>query len=176
MIEEFKTIGAFAGLLTGVMLVYDRLVKGRPIASVTVTERGTGKYACIRVSNISPYDITILDLSARPKVYFLSENLETRYLLEGAVGRTPFFMLKPGENKELFVVPLYKDKPLAIMNQRVTFLIWWRRGNATWIPQIPVWILTNTLALQKCSTQEMTNRETQPGFAIDPTFARQRRE
>jgi hypothetical protein len=33
--ELLKTIGSFVGLLTGAVTVYDRLAKGRPIATIT---------------------------------------------------------------------------------------------------------------------------------------------
>jgi hypothetical protein len=38
-------------------------------------------------SNVSDYDIAILDATVTPAVYFLTEDLETRSLIEGAAGR-----------------------------------------------------------------------------------------
>jgi hypothetical protein len=42
---------------------------------------------------------------ASPVVYFLTEDLETRSLIEGAAGSRPYFMLKPGEEKEFVSLP-----------------------------------------------------------------------
>lgn len=150
MIEAIKTIGAFVGLLTGIAYFYDRLAKGRPIASLTVTHQDTRKLVCIRVSNPSSYDIAILTTAVVPAVYSLTEDLEVRSLLAGAAGSAPSFMLKPGETKELILAPNFKDNlPLEIKPQRIRVQISWRRGNATWLPQVPVYVLTSTQTIRR---------------------------
>jgi hypothetical protein len=150
MIEELKAIGSFVGLLTGAFYFYDRLAKGRPIASLTIAKDGTRKLACIRISNPSAYDIAVTDATVRSNTYFLTENLETRSLVEGAAGYRPYFMLRPGEAKELVIAPLYKNNvALEVRPHRVSFWIWWQRGNATWLPQLPVWVLTSTPTIRK---------------------------
>jgi hypothetical protein len=107
MIELVQDICSFLGLVTGVVYFYDRMAKDRPIASLTITKQGTRKIACIRVGNVSDYDIAILDATVTPVVYFLTEDLETRSLIEGAAGSRPYFMLRPREEKEfVFALPL----------------------------------------------------------------------
>ena len=156
MIEFIKTVGSFIGLLTGVAYFYDRIAKGRPIASLTITKDGSRKLACIRISNPSSYDIAVLDALVSPSdVYFLVEDLETRSLVAGGVGRRPSFMLKPSESKELILAPKFKNNlAVEVTPQRVAFRFSWRRGNATWLPQVPVWVLTNTETIRKYGLQE----------------------
>jgi hypothetical protein len=151
VIEAIKLVGSIVGLLTGIAYFYDRMARGRPIASLTIVKQGITKYACIRINNVSDYDIAIVDATVTPAVYFLAEDLEERTLVEGAVGRRPYFMLKPREGKELVVAPLYKDgtRIEATGDKRVAFRISWRRGNATWLPQIPVSVWTNTSTVRK---------------------------
>jgi hypothetical protein len=79
-----------------------------------------------------------------------------RRLMRGAAGRSPYFMLKSGESKELKIAPMCnKDGlPLEITPHTVTFLIFWRRGKATWLPQIPVVVRTSTRTIRKYGLEE----------------------
>jgi hypothetical protein len=136
MIELVQDICSFLGLVTGVVYFYDRMAKDRPIASLTITKQGTRKIACIRVGNVSDYDIAILDATVTPVVYFLTEDLETRSLIEGAAGSRPYFMLKPREEKEFVFAPHFKGGVAVevVGDQRVAFRLSWRRGNAIRLP------------------------------------------
>jgi hypothetical protein len=150
MFETIKSIGSLVGLLTGVIYFYDRLAKGRPLASLTIIEDGNRKFACVRITNISEYDVAILKAIVRPEIYFLVENLETRSLVEGASGQKPYFMLKPGQEKALFIAAKFKDGiAIEVMDQRVAFWIYWRRANVTWLPQLPIWVWTRTSTIRK---------------------------
>jgi hypothetical protein len=155
MIEEVKLIGSVVGLLAGVFVVYDRWAKSRPIASLTVNNRGPRKIAAIRISNIGDYDIAVTDATVRPSVYFLTEDLEVRSLLEGSHGQRPYFMLKPREEKELVIAPHFTNGVAReIVPQRIAFCISWRRCNATWLPQIPVFVLTSTSTIRKYALEK----------------------
>jgi hypothetical protein len=63
MLEVIKTLGSYIGLLTGLVVLYDRMAKGRPVASLTIGEENGRPSPRIRVSNPSPYDIAILDVT-----------------------------------------------------------------------------------------------------------------
>lgn len=155
MIEEIKTVGSTVGLFSGIFLIYDRIARGRPIASLTILMDGTRKIPCIRISNITPHDVAITDTAVRPKTYFLVEELDVRRVVRGAAGRSPFFMLKAGESRELKIAAMFKDGiPLEIAPHKVTFLFYWRRGNATWMPQIPVAVRTSTGIIRKYGLEE----------------------
>ena len=150
MLEFIKSLGSFLGILTTVVFFYDRLAKGRPIGSLTITNHNGRKFVCIRLSNPSDYDIAILEATVNPKIYFLTEDIEVRSLVEGQLRPGPHFMLKPKEEKELILVPLFKDGlALEVQPQTVTFRIYWRRGNATWLPQWPVHVCTSTETVRK---------------------------
>jgi len=167
MIEEIKLIGSIVGLITGVFvgvfMVYDRWAKSRPVASFTVIKQGTRELAAIRITNIGDYDIAVQNGTVRPSVYFLTEDMETRSLLEGAAGQKPYFMLKPREEKQLIIAPHYSDgKARDLTQQNVRFRFSWRRCNATWLPQIPVFVWTSTSTIRKYTserghTQSATN-------------------
>lgn len=157
MLEFLKTLGSFLGLLTSVVFFYDRIAKGRPIASLTIVEGTKPKKVCIRINNPSSYDIAILDGTVSPPVYFLVPDLEVRTVLEGASGERPYFMLKPGESKELILAPHFRNNiPLEVDPQRITVKISWRRGNATWLPQVPVFVRTSTETIRKYGLEKYT--------------------
>jgi hypothetical protein len=146
MIEAIKLVGSIVGLLTGIAVFYDRMARGRPIASLTTTTRGA-QNGCIRISNVSDYDIAIIDATVKPAIYFLTEDMEAKTLLEGAFGHRPYFMLRPREEKEFVIALVVKDGKAIeepVGDACVVFRISWRRGNATWIPQVPVWVWADT--------------------------------
>jgi hypothetical protein len=109
MFEALKTLGSFLGLLTSVVFFYDRIAKGRPIASLTITIKDGRKLVCIRISNPSDYDIAVLSGRVTPEVYFLTKDLESRNLMENQLGSGPYFMLKPKDARELILAPKFKD-------------------------------------------------------------------
>lgn len=156
MIEEIKTLGSIVGLLSGAFLILDRMARGRPIASLTILMDGARKVPSVRISNIAPYDIAITGIKVSPPTYFLTEEAEIRGSLRGAVGRSVHFMLKSGESRELKIAPLFDTGglPLEITRHSVTFYIYWRRGNATWMPQIPVIVRTSTAIIRKYGLDE----------------------
>jgi hypothetical protein len=150
MIEFLKTLGSFLGLITAVVFFYDRAAKGRPIGSITVKQGNGRKLVCIRISNPSDYDIAILGMEVIPRTYFLTEDMEVRSLVANQLGEGPYFLLKPREERELVIAPLFENNvALEMKPHDVKFKIYWRRGNATWLKQWPVHICTSTTTLRK---------------------------
>lgn len=156
MFNWVRDIGSLLGLITGAVYFFDRLAKGRPIASLTISHRDGRKLACIRIVNVSKYDIAIINFSVDPKTYFLSQDMEIKNIVRGASGEKRLFMLKPEESKELIIAPLFKDN-LALEAgpaHNVCFSFWWRRGNATWLRQFPVRVRTSTTTIRQYGLEE----------------------
>lgn len=150
MLEILKTVGSIMGLLSFPFFLYDRYAKWRPVASLTVRVECSRKVPCIRISNPTPYDIMVLGAAVKPRVYYLTMNTEARSVIAGSTGVTPSFVLKAGESKELVIYPFFKNNlPLEIEPQGVNFYIYFRRGNATWLKQIPLMVCTSTDIIRK---------------------------
>jgi hypothetical protein len=148
--ESIKTLGSVVGLLTGIVVVYDRLAKGRPSASLTISTYQGRPSPRIRINNTSPHDIAVFDITAHPETYLVAEGGEAEDRLRASLGQRPYFMLKPAEQKEIWMLPKFENNlPLEITPGRVVFRIWWRRGNATWLPQVPVAVRTSTETIRK---------------------------
>ena len=151
MRELFTTIGSFVGLITGILFFYDRFAKGRPVASLTISQEAGRPSPRIRISNASLYDIAIHDITTRSTAYLLSEEEGAEGNLRASYGMRPYFMLKPNESKEVRIVPRFvSGVPVEVMGyQRIIFWVWWQRGNATWLPQIPVPVFLSTDVIRK---------------------------
>jgi hypothetical protein len=121
----------------------------------TRPKHGTRELAAIRITNIGDYDIAVQNATVRPSVYFLTQDMQVRSLLEGAEGQDPYFMLKPREEKELIIAPLYRDgKRRDLTQKNIRFRFSWRRCNATWLPQLPVFVWTSTSTIRKYAMEE----------------------
>jgi hypothetical protein len=151
MLELVRDIGSVVGLITGFFYAFDRLVRGRPVASLTISEEKGGLSPRISITNISSYDIAIEDVTIRSNAYRVAMKQGAEGNLEASFEVPVYFMLKPNERRELRIVALFKDGvPIEVTgDQSVTFFVWWRRGNATWLPQFPVTVRTSVARIRK---------------------------
>jgi hypothetical protein len=150
MFELLKTIGSFVGLLTGAFTVYDRVAKGRPVATLTFSKVGDGISPKVAIFNASDTTIVILGWSIIPDVYFLIKDDSLRSSIEDQLKTFSPFSLNPRQSVEFTFVPRYKGGVnMDSDDQAVRFSFRWCRANATWLPQFPMTIWTHTPLLRK---------------------------
>jgi hypothetical protein len=144
-------IGGIVGLIGGAASFYDRFYKGRPIASLTTRNSSGRNVVLIRVKNTTNYDVVVEGTHERRGVYYLSENATTLDIVKEEKGKRRHFILKPDESRELVIMAKSKGGVAieAMGNRYVEFWIFWRRGNATWLPQIPVPVCTSTQTIRQ---------------------------
>lgn len=146
-------LGGIVGLIGGLLVFYDRYYKGRPVASLTVRAEGPSgrKLVCVRIKNTTPYDVAILGTKNRQGVYYLSEDESVHSLVAGTMGALKIvFMLKPDETRELILRPQFEGGvPVEVKKRYVEFAIFWRRGNATWMPQVPLLVCSTTYVIRQ---------------------------
>jgi hypothetical protein len=151
-------VGGIVGMIGGLLSLRDRFAKGRPIASLTTAAHGSQKLLAIRIKNTTEYDVVINGASERRGVYFLAEDFETGNLLRGQLLEGMFkpFMLKPTESKELILMPKFRGGVAveALGKTKIKVLIYWRRGNATSYPQLPVAVCADTQMLRRIAGVE----------------------
>jgi hypothetical protein len=151
------TVGGIVGMIGGLVSLRDRFAKGRPIASLTTTH-GSRKLLTIRIKNTTEYDVVINGASERRGVYFLSEDFDTGNLLRGQLQEGMFkpFMLRPTESKELILMRKFQGGVAvkALGKTKIKVLIYWRRGNATSRPQLPVAVCADTQMLHRIAGVE----------------------
>jgi hypothetical protein len=148
---EFSTLGAIVGFIGGGVVLFDRYYKGRPIASLSMIDDEGTRRICIRIKNTTAYDIAILDLVVKPPIYHLAEDMGTRNIIKGVMGRSPKFLLQPDEEKHLIIAPLFDGGLAREVSRagRVNFFVNWRSGNSTWWWRraVPVCTHTETIRL-----------------------------
>ncbi|MET3911915.1 hypothetical protein ABID59_006282 [Bradyrhizobium sp. S3.3.6] len=145
-------VGGLVGLAGGVASFYDRFYKGRPVASLTTRNSSGRTIVLIRIKNTTSYDVVVTGSKERKNVYFVAEDSTTLNIIKGQMDRSaPTFILKPDETRELLIMPKFKDNmPVDVLKPGyIAFWISWRRGNATWLPQIPVPVCTTTQTIRK---------------------------
>ncbi|WOH58510.1 hypothetical protein [Bradyrhizobium sp. BWC-3-1] len=146
-------VGGVVGLLGGLASFGDRFYKGRPVGSLTMQSSFGNPLVHVRIKNITNYDVMITYANERKGVYFLADGPEVESIVRGQLGKEAFkpSMLKPGEEKELRVQAKYKDGVAveALGKKYVEFWIHWRRGNALWLPQIPLLVCGDTQTIRR---------------------------
>lgn len=132
---------------------YDRLAKGRPVATISFKDEHD-KVALIRLNNPSTYDVVVLRAVCAPQVFDLSSDREIRSILHAAAGSIPSFVLPAGETVELYLISRFRDGiPLEVAHQKGRFQIHWRRGNATWLWQMPVVVWSDTSMIRQFTVE-----------------------
>jgi hypothetical protein len=153
--ETIKLVGSIVGLLTGLFVFFDRILRGRPIAYFTVRGEGESKEAVVCVRNASQHDILVFAVEASPSVYFFVMKNDTRDVIKGAMGKLPQFILPRESDKDVFLGNFFENNvPKDLKPQKVRIKISWRRGNMTWVPQIPVIVWTDTETVKKFGLRE----------------------
>jgi hypothetical protein len=103
MYQTLQMIGSFCGLFAVGFSVFDRLIKGRPLASVSFQRSGQELSPRIRITNISPYDVAVLGVKVTPAVYICALSDDPKDLLRAQWGQPIEFILVPGAVKEFLI-------------------------------------------------------------------------
>src|SRR5262245_61841247 len=107
MLETIKTIGSFAGLVSAVLLVWDRWVRGRPLVVPTIKLAGVNPYKYIRITNPGPGDVFIQGVRASPSgIYGIAKNHSNDAILQATTPKIYGVadlqaLLRPGEKCDL---------------------------------------------------------------------------
>ena len=145
IIEFIKTVGGIAGLLTAAFMVWDRWARGRPLAWVTATKFGANPLEYIRLKNPGYGDVFVLAVRAYPRVYDVAKDRSTRAAItDTGFQRDVRVLLKQNKEWDLKIFPNRRKLPEGSASRRVYFLIFWRKTSSTWLPQVPVVIMTST--------------------------------
>jgi hypothetical protein len=141
-IEDLKLIGAIAGLLTLIFTVWDRLLRGRPIAYLVVKGRPSNHYEFLHIKNIDSIDILIIGIKAWPRFFKAAKDDNAITLVNAGAGEPLLVLLSPGEEREF---PFFKSGGQSTEGScRITIAVRWRKSTSTWFPQIPKMIFTST--------------------------------
>jgi hypothetical protein len=148
MLEAIKLVGGIAGLLTTAFVIWDRWVRGRPLAWMDATKRFTGNpEEYIRIKNPGYGNVFIRKVRVEPlNIYGVAKDPSVRAITSALFNMDVNVLLRPGKTHDLGIIKFPKklDKPQDAPSRRVCFLIYWRKTSSTWLPQVPVVIMTST--------------------------------
>jgi hypothetical protein len=160
IIEFIKTAGGIAGLASAAFLIWDRLVRGRPLAELSAIVRTSGTPAdpCIRIVNPGTTGLLIRSVRVLPAgIYAVAKNFGIKPTM-AALGDTTVkdanilnvVLLRPGQEHDLAIIDRRKDEDARKnISRRVCFCIYWRKNSSTWLPQLPVFIFTSIAGIQR---------------------------
>jgi hypothetical protein len=156
MFETIKTIGSFAGLATLAFTIWDRWVRGRPLAWLTATKRFgiLAEYICI--INPGRSDLFIREVSVYPRtarvLYGVAKDHSEKAVLSTLYSTDVNALLRSGDEKYLPIIRLPKilDAPPKDAPW-VCFVINWRKTSSTWLPQFPAVVMTTTRDIERIS-------------------------
>jgi hypothetical protein len=129
-------------------------VRGRPLAWVTAKKLVVGassSYEYIRLQNPGPVGVFIKRVRAYPPIYGIAKDHSAGAITRAVVKFDVNVLLGPSDTHDLVIVPLRdpskvpKDEP----SRWVCFLIYWRKTSSSWLPQVPVPVMTSTHDIQR---------------------------
>jgi hypothetical protein len=141
MIEEIKLIGGIAGLATAAFTIWDRLVRGRPLAYIVVNGEYGTPFHYLRVRNIGDVGIIVTGVRARP-AGSVAKDHSIRAIVSGVVGDAPAAIIDPGADHDFVLLrgEAEEDGP----SMPIWLFVFWRRTSATWLPLPPRIVRTST--------------------------------
>jgi hypothetical protein len=122
---------------------------------VTGKKLGVNPYTYIRIKNPGPADVFIQGVRAYPSnVYRVAKDHSRRGILEAEFNIDVNVLLSQGDKCDL---PIFEaPKPIEapedqrnVAERPVRFVIFWRKTSSSWLPQVPVMIMTSTRDIER---------------------------
>src|SRR5216683_1098393 len=145
----YTEIGAAVGFLTGVYTLFDRFMKGRPIAYLVASGPATNTILSLRVKNVGQQDLVLRRLLSIPRFYEIAKNDSPLGIIEAQFGSF-MTVLPPGGQMDFPVFRSKSGRARAVESwEPCAFVISWRRATCTWLPQIPFCLFTSMRTIEQ---------------------------
>jgi len=97
LVELIKLIGGILGIVTAVFIVWDRVLRGRPIFALQAEPRVPGdNYLFLRIKNVLDEDIVIENWRVTPsELVGLSTDVSVRAIVQARLGPIPLAIVPP---------------------------------------------------------------------------------
>jgi hypothetical protein len=139
-------LGSLLGFASALFLVYDRLIRYRPIASLNAV-LGFGDTSpshaspTLHVKNTAPFHILVERFTVSPPYWSVAPSVELDGMTDVISGADTPILLAPFEDRDLLLV--MRDQSGARSDQRIDITIHWRRGSARRLRQWPIRMRTS---------------------------------
>jgi hypothetical protein len=159
--HAFLGLGALLGFVSTGFLVYDRLLRYRPIISVTAVRGmdGISRQAepTLRVKNVAPFDLLVERFEVKPPYCGVAPSDDMKHVVEAASGSDIPILLAPFEERELGLVITVTDRTKVKEDEHINIRMYWRRSIAPWVPQWPVSVRTSLADIELRQKAAMNN-------------------
>jgi hypothetical protein len=159
----FTGIGSALGIVNTVFLIYDRLLRYRPIVSLGA-RRGLGGTSLshatptLNVKNIAPFHIVIERFNVSSNYYSVAPSSEVRGMAKVLMGADTPVLLAPAEERQLVIIQRGDAPP----DEKIVIKLHWRgSGAASWLPHRPVLVRTSSADI-KLRQEAAMNAERDP--------------
>jgi len=138
-LELIKTIGALVALPTGVFVLVDHFLRGRPLVDLRPVGNDDPRLE-LEIANTSNRSIVIRSITCRPDALRASYGDDVGAIIDAAAG-TPVkaVLLGPLKNEVFFLITERKWDDLPA-TAGVSITVRWSFTSSRWLPQIPIWL------------------------------------
>ena len=143
-IQTISFVGSLIGIATGIFVLFDRVLRSRPLAFIVLKGNRHNPLHYIRVKNVGPIDVIIFDIEANPRSFEISTDHSVRGIANAIVNKPSFAILAPGIEQDF---PFFRNPKREGEKEyvgRIRFSVYWRKSSSTWIPQAPVYVFAST--------------------------------
>jgi hypothetical protein len=148
-IQTISFIGGLIGIATGIFVLFDRVLRNRPLANVVLKGNQHNPLHYVRVKNVGAIDVIVFDIKANPRSFEISTDHSVRGLAGAIMDKPSFALLPPGAEQHF---PFFKNPKREGEKEyegRVRFSVYWRKSSSTWLRQVPIFVCTSTGDLQR---------------------------
>lgn len=151
LIETGRFIGGIGGIIaipTALFVVYDRVVRGRPIFAIHADGKIGGENRLfLRVKNVLDEDIVIEDWQIAPPLLGLSTDHSIRAIISAQVQQIPRSIVLPMGSLTLLLIIL--GAATGRDNEEIEISAKWARTNKPWPFQRRITIKTTVARLKE---------------------------
>jgi hypothetical protein len=149
----FTQIGAFVGLVTGIFTVFDRLIVGRPLTTISTEDPKGYRARNLRFENVSKHDLLIRRIRSWPAWLSVAPDDSVRGIITGVMRGSFGAILPPGETRHFPITVKKGELVDKDSNAWAPFVIVvsWRKSRSVWLPQVPVVIFSSARTLRRLS-------------------------
>jgi len=146
MIDGFTRVGAIVGFITGIFILWDRVLRARPITYVLVKGSKGNVFRYIRVRNVDTADIQVIRIKCWPKFFRVNpshkgDNIALDDAEEAEIWKAFIAVIAYGEERDF---PFGIRALQGWLNKIpfMTFFVFWRRSSSPLLPQLPFYRCT----------------------------------
>jgi hypothetical protein len=142
-LEIFQTSGAVVAFATGVIALYDRLLRYRPHVSIYARLDGANAWPMLRVTNMAPFDIFVDEITIKPPVLRLSQQQTQRAMMDVITGAKVTALIEPRNSADFHIINPDLNKTKDRTAEPIKFKVRWYRSRPTWIRPLAATIDTS---------------------------------